>query len=309
VRRIAVTGASGFIGRLVIPALIDAGYAVRALTRRPVPPPAPPSELVVVPDFTLAIDWRSNLAGCDAVIHLGGLAHGKENDEAFDIVNRRATVQLAHAAAATGVKHFIFLSSIRAQSGPSANRILTETNVPRPTDAYGRSKLAAEMAVRSSGVPFTIFRPVVVYGPGVKGNLHVLTRVALSPWPLPLAAFHNRRSMLAIGNLISAVRFALDTPAILGETYVLSDDMPISVSELISILRRNLGRKPGLFSVPPKLFEMTLSVLGQQELWQRLGGELIVSAAKLRMAGWKPTVDTASGLQALTHGPHRRGRL
>src|SRR5207247_2493968 len=134
----------------------------------------------------------------------------------------------------------------RAQSGPSASRILTEADAPRPTDAYGRSKLAAEMALRSTGMPFTIFRPVVVYGPGVKGNLRFLVRVALSPWPLPLAAFHNRRSMLAVDNLISAVRFALDTPATAGETYVLADDVPISVAELISILRDNLGRKPRL---------------------------------------------------------------
>ena len=108
--------------------------------------------------------------------------------------------------------------------------------------------------------------------------------------------------MLAIDNLISAVRFVLDTRATAGETYVLADDVPISVAELISILRDNLGRKPRLFAVPPKLFALTLSVLGQRELWQRLGGELIVSAAKLRLAGWNPTVDTANGLKTLTQG-------
>jgi len=304
VRPIVVTGASGFIGRLLIPALARTGYIVRAVSRRSVPLP-PSSEPVIVPDFTTGTDWRPILAGCEAVVHLGGLAHGKETaDRAFDIINRRVTTQLADAAAATGVPRFIFISSIRAQSGPSARRILTEADDPMPTNAYGRSKLAAEMALRSTGVPFTIFRPVVVYGPGVKGNLHVLVRIALSPWPLPLAAFRNRRSMLAIDNLISAVCFALDSPATLGETYVLADEVPISVAELMSILRSNVGRPPGLFAVPPKLLEAALSVLGQRELWQRLGGELIVDAAKLRTAGWKPTIDTATGLQALTQNLH-----
>jgi nucleoside-diphosphate-sugar epimerase len=88
----------------------------------------------------------------------------------YDRVNHRATAALAAAARDAGVSRFVFISSIRAQTGPVADNVVSERDTPRPTDAYGRSKLAAERAVVASGVPFTILRPVLVYGPGVKGN-------------------------------------------------------------------------------------------------------------------------------------------
>ena len=130
-------------------------------------------------------------------------------EDAYDRVNRLATAELASAAKAIGIRHLVFISSIRAQSGPSSTEILRETDAPRPTDAYGRSKLAAEDAVRAAGVPFTILRPVLIYGPGVRGNLARLIELARKPWPLPFGLCRNRRSLLARQNLIGAIHFAL----------------------------------------------------------------------------------------------------
>ena len=126
-------------------------------------------------------------AGIDAVVHLAGIAHAGPGvaEERYDRVNHRATAALAVAAHDAGVSRFVFVSSIRAQTGPAAERVVSERDTPRPTDAYGRSKLAAERAVAASGVPFTILRPVLVYGPGVKGNLRALMRLAALPIPLP----------------------------------------------------------------------------------------------------------------------------
>ena len=123
-------------------------------------------------------------------------------------IGRRPRARSA-AAARNGIRHFVFVSSIRAQSGPSADHALTERDEPAPTDAYGRSKLAAEAAVRAAGVPFTILRPALLYGPGVKGNFALLLRAALSRWPLPVKDFVNRRSLLGIDNFISAMSFVL----------------------------------------------------------------------------------------------------
>jgi UDP-glucose 4-epimerase len=168
-------------------------------------------EPAALPDLATTVDWNPLLSGMDAVIHLAGIAHaGTDIPEAtYDRINRRATEDLAQAASASGVRHFIFMSSIRAQSGPTAPGPLNETEPARPTDGYGRSKLAAEAAVGKSGVPFTILRPVVIYGPGVKANLESLTAFADSPWPLPFGRFRNLRSLLAMENLVSAIEFLL----------------------------------------------------------------------------------------------------
>ena len=191
------------------------------------------------------------------------------------------------------------MSSIRAQSRPSSAETLHETDPPHPTDAYGRSKLAAEDAVRAAGVPYTILRPVLIYGPGVKGNLERLIRLAQTPWPLPFGLCRNRRSLLARRNLIAAIELALKSPGAKGETYIVADPMPLTLAEIVAALRAGEGRTPGLLPVPPAFMTLTLGVMGRAEEWQRLGGTLVADPAKLLRAGWKPTIDTRAGLAAL----------
>src|SRR4029079_7965413 len=127
------------------------------------------------------------------------------------------------AEKAMGIRHLVFISSIRGQSGPSSDEILRESDPPRPADAYGRSKLGAEDAVPAAGVPFTILRPVLIYGPGVRGNLARLIELARKPWPLPLGLCRTRRSLLARQNLTGAIHFALAQPLAKGETYIVAD--------------------------------------------------------------------------------------
>jgi UDP-glucose 4-epimerase len=160
--------------------------------------------------------------------------------------------------------------------------------------------LAAEAAVASSGVPFTILRPVLLYGPGVKGNLATLLRAARSPWPLPVKLFDNRRSLLGIENFISALRFVLSAPQTIGGTYVVADPgIPPSIAELITMMREAQGRQARLVPMPPALFELPLRLLGRGELWRRLGGDLRVDPGKLIAAGWMPPEDTRTGIAAM----------
>ena len=158
-------------------------------------------------------------------------------EQAYDRVNRLATAELAETAQRMGVQRLIFASSISAQSGPVATPCSTKSHAPQPTNAYGHSKLAAEQAIRASNVPYTILRPVLIYGPGVKGNLARLARWARSPWPLPFGSFSNRRSILARQNLIEAIHFSLRTPATMGETYVVADPEPLTLAQIIAALR------------------------------------------------------------------------
>ena len=289
--------------------LADTGYAVRAATRSPAVFP-PGVERVFVPDFANPIDWEPILRGVDLVVHAAGLAHADSSEipiDRFDRINRIATQELASAAARAGVVQFVFISSVRAQVGASADHVLREEHEPRPTDRYGRSKLDAEAAVRAAGVPFTIIRPVVIYGPEAKANIRLLIRLAALPLPLPFAAFDNRRSVLGVDNLISAILFALTNPATIGETYLIADPTPVALRDIFGMLRRARGRRPGLVYVPPAIFRLALTMLGHRYLWERIGDELVVDTSKFESLGWRPAIDTYNGLAAMVRRPGDAG--
>lgn len=301
--RLLVTGATGFVGRAVVTAFAQRGDAVRAAVRRLPQPPFPERiEVVRHPDLSQRVDWALALDGVDRVIHLAGIAHagGGIAPGLYDRVNHLATAELAAAAARAGIRQFVYVSSIRAQSGPAADHALTERDAATPSDAYGRSKLAAEAAVRAAGVPFTILRPVLIYGPGARGNFALLLRAARSPWPLPVRDFVNRRSLLGIDNFISALNFVLATPAALGETYVVADPgIPPRLADVIGTLREAQHRRRLVVPLPPHYLEMPLRFFRRDDVWDRLGGNLRVDPGKLLAAGWRPAHDTRSGLAAL----------
>lgn len=296
-----VTGASGFVGRAVISAFAERGHTLRAAVRAPAQHSfGADVELVEHPDLAKPFDWEPMLVGVDTVIHLAGIAHTNAAPELCDRVNLQATARLAADSTRAGVKRFVFISSIRAQAGPTADRTLTERDAPVPAEAYGRSKLAAEAAVRAAGVPFTILRPVLLYGPGVKGNFAYLLRVALSPWPLPVGDFTNRRSLLGIDNFISVLCFVLSTPTTIGETYVVADPgMPPRLVDIVKTLREAQGRRPFVLPLPPRSVEILLRLLRRTDLWERVGGNLQADPGKLIAAGWQPVHDTRKGLASL----------
>jgi UDP-glucose 4-epimerase len=306
--RVLVTGASGFVGRALIPALAGCDVQVLAAARNPDTVATGQNVgRAILPDLVSDIDWASLLTGIDAVVHLAGIAHagGGIADETYDRVNRAATEALARACQARGIR-LVFVSSIRAQSGPSADHILTERDAAHPTDAYGRSKLAAEKAVHNSGAAFTILRPVVIYGAGVKGNIASLLRLADTPYPLPLSGFRNRRSLLAIDNLVSAIRHILAHRVTEGETYIVADANPVSLADIVGTLRAALGRPPRLFPFPPLILASVLAATGRGHLWSRIGGDLVVDAAKLRETGWTPIMETHEGLTAMAQAASPR---
>jgi UDP-glucose 4-epimerase len=308
--KVLVTGASGFVGRVVVAALAARGDAVHAAVRATGdsgnggaarPAFGPHVTVVQHGDLGTPVDWTGLLSGIEAVVHLAGIAHAGPGiaEERYDRVNHRATAALAAAARDAGIARFVFVSSIRAQTGPAADHVVSERDTPRPTDAYGRSKLAAERAVAVSGVPFTILRPVLVYGPGVKGNLRALMRLAALPIPLPFAALEARRSLVSLANLASAVGFVLREAACAGETYVVADLEPVTIGEIVTALRRGRGKPPRLVAVPPVLLRLALTAAGRSTNWEQIGGALAVDPAKLVAAGWRPDKDTMRALAAM----------
>jgi UDP-glucose 4-epimerase len=298
--RVLVTGASGFVGRALTRSLSRAGYSVRAAARdRAKIAPAEFVEAAEMPDLAHTVDWRPLLADVDAVVHSAGIAHvtTKISEGLYDRVNRIATKELAlQASLMPSVRRLVFISSVRAQTGPAASDVLTERDLPQPTDAYGRSKLAAETFVRGYGVPYTILRPVVIYGDGARANVAKLARLAAMPIPLPFGALRKKRSLLALENMLSAVQFVLEHPGTAGETFLVADPLPMSLADMVTTLRQARGRSPNLISIPEPLVGASLRGIGRADAWERLGSSLVADISKLRDAGWRPATDTREAL-------------
>ena len=297
---IALTGATGFIGQHLLRELPKRGYRLRVLLRRPSVVPMECAS-AVVGDLAKPQNMAAALADVEGVIHSAGLAHAMSGlpEDDYRMLNTEATIGLARAAQRAGAKRFVFLSSIRAQSGPTADRVLTEDLPPQPTDAYGRSKLAAEQSLAELGLDWVALRLVLVYGAGVKGNMAELLRFARSPYPLPLGLLRARRSLLSLDNLVAAIATVLAAPGPLRRPLIAAEPEAPTIPEMIAAVRRGLGRGPGLLPVPPALLKAMLSAAGRGETYQRLSGSLVADASALARLGWTPPVATSDGLAAL----------
>jgi UDP-glucose 4-epimerase len=178
----------------------------------------------------------------------------------------------------------------------SAENPISEKDVPQPSDAYGRTKLAAECLVEKSGVGFTVLRPAVVYGKGVKGNIAALVTLAKTPMPLPFGDLANRRSLLALENLVSAISLVLRAKEAANETFLVADAEPITVANLVAAMREGLGRAPHLVKVPGKTVQRLMKSFGKEAEWERISGEFVIDPAKLMGIGWRPAIATRDGI-------------
>src|SRR5271165_5018048 len=248
---IALTGATGFVGQHLLQELPKRGYRIRALLRRPTDRPIQAAS-AVIGDIVRPQNMSAALEGVDAVIHSAGIAHAMSGapDDDYRVLNTEATINLARAAHRAGVRRFVFLSSIRAQTGPAADAVLTEADEEKPTNAYGASKLAAEEGLAQLDLDWVALRLVLVYGRGMKGNMAEMLRLALSPYPLPLAGLRAKRSLLSLDNLVAALDTVLAAPGPLRRPFVIADREALTVGEMVAAMRRGLGRGPGLFPVP-----------------------------------------------------------
>jgi UDP-glucose 4-epimerase len=302
-RLIAITGATGFIGRYLVRELTARGYKVRILLRQPSSVPLDCSS-AVIGDLARPKNTREAFESADAVIHTAGvnatMTGVPEHD--FRNLNTEATIGLARSAFASGVKRFVFLSSVRAQAGPSAPSALTEADVPQPTDPYGRSKLAAEQGLATLNGDWVALRLASTYGAGVSGNFAELMRLALSPYPLPFAGLSARRSILSLPNLLSAIEHVLKWTEPLRRPLLVADPEPLTIAEIIAAMRRALGRRAGLFPVPAPVLKAAFAASGRSEAYRRLAEPLVVRTDALRALGWVPPLTSREGLVRLVQG-------
>lgn len=292
-RRALVTGATGFVGQALVPALAADGWRVRAATRDGRPVEGAPDAVALGDLSTLAArpaDTRRAVEGCDVIIHAAGLAHQDKalGDAPYRAINTEATLTLATAARDAGAR-FVFVSSIRAQIGPSCPNVIDETTPPAPVDAYGRSKRAAEEALAAmAGLDAISVRPVLVHGPGAKGNLASLARVAAWPIPLPIGAISAPRSVIARADLVSALALLAALPRPAHRLYIAADPTPLSLAQMHAILARQQGRVPVQVPVPPVIIGGLLRMLRKGELYRRIAEPLVVDPGRLLAEGWVP---------------------
>ncbi len=297
---IALTGSTGFIGRHLLRELPKRGHRLRVLLRRPAAAPLDAAS-AVIGDLARPQNMSAALADVDAVIHSAGIAHAMSGvpEDDYRVLNTEATIELARAARRAGAKRFVFLSSIRAQCGPTADGVLTEAMAPAPTDPYGKSKLAAERGLAELDLDWVALRAVLVYGPGVKGNMARLAALARSPWPLPVAGLGSRRSLLGLDNLAAAIETVLAAPGPLRRAFIAADPQALTIAEMIAAMREGLGRRPNVFPLPERLLHWLLHASGRDEIFERVSGSLVADPTALMRLGWSPPLATRAGLAAL----------
>jgi len=302
VARILVTGAGGFIGAALCPALTAHGYHVVAGLRRAAAPP-PGAEPVALGNIGPATDWSGPLRGIETVVHLAQRAHAGP-DAALLAQEPAAVAALARALAAAGGRRLVLVSSVKAMGETTEpGRAFRPNDTPRPEDAYGRAKLASEhaaaAAVRETGIELVVVRPPLVYGPGARANFAALVRLAASGLPLPFAAIDNRRSLIFRDNLVDLLALAALHPAATGKTLLARDGDDLSTPGLIRALAAGLGRAPRLFPVPNALFAALRPLPGIGPRLARLTQSLKVDDSTTRETlGWQPSIPAAAALAA-----------
>ncbi|WP_447742104.1 UDP-glucose 4-epimerase family protein [Pseudomonas laurentiana] len=307
--KVFLTGASGFVGSAILRRLVSDGTPVIAAVRQGNLAPSPLVRSVQFQAFEQESDWGGALAECDVVVHSAARVHVMNDTEtdplaAFRRVNVEGTLALARQAVAAGVKRFVFISSIKVNGeGTQPGKPYSANDTPQPQDPYGISKLEAETALqalaRESGLEVVIVRPVLVYGPGVKANFLNMMRWLDRGIPLPFGAINNRRSLVALDNLVDLVVTCISHEAAANQVFLVSDGEDLSTTQLLRRMGRALGRPARLLPVPAGLLSASAKALGKGSLSQRLCGSLQVDINKTRdLLGWHPPVSVDTALQA-----------
>lgn len=313
-RRVLVTGATGFIGRAVCNDAMAHDWQVRAAVRSPDPRLPSQVEQCAIGDLRDA-SWESCLVDTQAVIHLAGIAHelkGQQAEAVYHMVNSAASERLAREAARYGARRFVFVSSIKVNGERTApGQSFRSSDAPAPRDRYGESKWHAERSLArvaaETGIEVTVVRPPLVYGPGVRANFLRLIRLVDSGLPLPFASIRNRRSLVYVGNLSNLLIACASAPQAAGRT-LLAADQDLSTPQLVTSIATALGRRARLVPFPPALLRALAGACGQADKVGRLIDSLVVDAAETReLLRWQPPCDVNQAL-AQTIGWYRTRR-
>jgi nucleoside-diphosphate-sugar epimerase len=311
-----VTGANGFVGSALCARLLRDGMSVHGAVRA-ANPLQHGAEAITVGSLSSYTDWSEALRNVEQVVHLAARVHVM-NDRSLDPltefrrVNVEGTANLARQAAAAGVRRFVYLSSIKVNGEFTVEgQSFTANDVPAPQDAYGISKHEAEQLLRQiadeTGMEVVIIRSPLVYGTGVKANFAAMMIWLARGLPLPLVAVNqNRRSLVALDNLVDLIVTCLDHPAAAHQTFLVSDGEDLSTADLIRRTGVAMGRAARLFYMPTVFLKLAANLVNKPGIYQRLCGSLELDITKTRqLLGWVPPVSVNEGLRRAAEGLHR----
>ncbi len=303
-----VTGANGFVGKLLCKELLRQGQSVRAAVRsgRSL---IDNTEVIIVGAIDSETNWADALRDVDVVIHLAARVHVMRESATdplaeFLQVNLHGTSNLARQAACFGVRRLVYVSSIKVNGEQtSATQSFTELDEPSPQNFYSISKWQAEQALwriaQETGLEIVVVRPSLVYGPGVKGNFAQMLAVIAKHIPLPFASVHNRRSLIYLGNLVDALIACSTHPVAAGQTYLVCDGEDVSTPDLLRQLGDAMRCPAHILPFPPSWLRMLGKIFDKSDQVERLLGSLQVDSDKIRRdLNWVPPYTLQQGLQA-----------
>lgn len=308
--RIVLTGVTGFIGRRLARHLLErTDDHLCFVTRKEFEQADDPRVSVkLINDIDEQTDWKEIVINCDVVIHAAARVHIMHEEAvdpltAYREVNVAGTLNLARQALKAGVKRFIYISSIKV-NGESTRRGMpyTEDSIAKPECLYGVSKLEAEQGLfalaNESGMEVVVIRPVLVYGPGVKGNFQYMIEWLIKGIPLPLGAVNNRRSFVHVDNLIDMITTCITHPNAANQVFLVSDGYDISTTRLLKKLRLLLDKRILLLPFPVWLLHIASRLVGKTQEAERLCGNLQVDITKAQtLLGWQPVVPIDDALK------------
>lgn len=305
--RLLITGASGFVGKALCVEAAARGFSVRSAFRTFSDFPKS-NECVVVGDIDDSTNWSDALRGCDVVVHLAARAHvmnetSLDSLTEFRQVNVEGTLNLARQAVDLGLRRFIYISSIGVNGAETFGAPFGLMDKPVPHSHYAVSKYEAELGLQKiaveTGIEIVTIRPPIVYGPNAPGNFGSLMRLLHRGLPLPMGAVtQNRRSLVALDNLVDLILTCVLHPKAANQTFLVSDGEDISTTELLKRMGRAMNRKVRLLPVPVSLLSFSASFFGKRNMAQSLLGSLQVDITKTReVLHWNPPVSMDEGLR------------
>ncbi len=303
-KKLLVTGATGFIGSALINELIKHNFDLVASTRNTTPHLPQQVKQFNAGELLPTTDWSVALQNVDIIIHTAARVHvmrDKYHDPLtkFQNVNTLGTLNLAQQAAITGVSRFVFISSIKVNGEiTSHNRLFSPADNFIPTDPYALSKFEAEIGLlklaKRTNMDVVIIRPPLVYGPKVKGNFSSLTKWIQRNIPLPFGTIHNQRSLVALDNLVDFIICCTNHPKAANEIFLISDDSDISTTELLLKIATTFNKKALLIPIPASYLTLLAKLTGMKRMSDRILGSLQIDNSKAKdLLNWSPitTID------------------
>lgn len=306
-KRILITGANGFIGSTLTKSIhkeedIDAFFSIRKKKEMDLFD----TSKVFFNEINEQTDWSDSLEGVDAVIHLAARAHIlneglKDPLKEYIRVNYLGTKNLVNQCIRSGVKKFIYLSSIGVLGRVTTGSPFTDESPLNPVTDYAVSKIKAEEYLRGidgSNIDIVILRVPLVYGPGVGGNFLRLLDLVAKGFPLPFYKVDNKRSFIYSKNLCSLILQCLKNDDAWGNTFVVSDGEDISTKELIEKIAFFMNKKAKMFPVPDFLLKKILVQSGKSNIYDSLFESLVVDASNISTTiGWESEINLDDGLK------------